>query len=153
VIVQRQLASFRAPVDRLQLQMKRGMRIDAALDPPCDTWWEACTIGLTDRFAYAATPRAGTSSVGQVVFWDMEPLASSWGVHARGLVQLELDAESATEPLGVFLLGESFRMMAADGATLVEAHIEKQDDALGSMLHRLGFDEVEQTVHLIKQIV
>lgn len=152
VIVQRQLASFRAPVDRLQLQMKRGMRIDASLDPRCDTWWEACTIGLTDRFAYAALPRSGTSSVGQVVFWDMEPLASSWGVHARGLVQLELDAESETEPLGVFLLGESFRMMAADGATLVEVHIDKHDDALRSMLRRLGFEEVEQTVHLVKQI-
>ncbi len=76
-ILQRSLAGFRPPIDRQQVFLKRTMRVEQQPDPPSNTWWEACTEGVNDRFCFAALPCAGGSAIGSVRYWDMEPL-SQW---------------------------------------------------------------------------
>ena len=149
-ILQRQLAGFRPPVDRLQLQLKRSMQVESRPDPPAVTWWEACTEGLADRFCFMATPRAGGPASAAAVFWDVEPLASGWGVHARGLLRLEVSPAVDREAMATYLLGEALRLMAGDGATLAEIQTVVQENALQQVLLNLGFQEVEQAVQLEK---
>lgn len=150
-ILQRQLVGFRPAVDRDQMKLKRTTQIDYLPDPPSATWWEACTLGVTDRYSFTARSRQGQAEIGSAVYWDMEPLASCWGVHARGLCELTAPLSPDRPGHLLFLIGESLRLLAAGGATLVEAHVDAQDDPLAPILAKLGFHEVEQAVELVKQ--
>ncbi len=61
---------------------------------------------------------------------------------------MEVDAGEDREAAATYLLGESMRLLAADGATLVEVQTTDQDETLGMILLKLGFREVEQAVVL-----
>jgi hypothetical protein len=150
-ILQRAMAGFRPVMDRQQIQFRRLHVVDAVPEPPARTWWEACTEANYDRYAYVVRPRSGGSAVASALFWDMEPLSSSWGVHARGLIRLELPADADREALGIFLLGESLRLMQLDGVTLVETHVDALDASMQQLLSKLGFQNVEQAVELEKR--
>jgi hypothetical protein len=39
---------------------------------------------------FQLVPKAGGQPVASATFWDMEPLASGWGVRAMGMVELEV---------------------------------------------------------------
>jgi len=145
-ILQRDLATFRPVVNRQLIQLKRRMRVECLPDPAFENWWEACTYGLTDRFFFSAMSRGDESRSATTLFWNMEPLASSWGIHARGLLRLQVDSPHDQESVALFLLGDALRQMAAEGATVAEAHINGRDDPLGPILARLGFQEVEQAI-------
>lgn len=150
VVMQRQLAGFRPPVDRKQLQLKRKMQVVAERDPRPTNWWEACTTGMTDRCEFTISARTDDAVAGRAIFWDMEPLASSWGVHARGLTQLEVMQSPEQESITVFLLGEAMRQLAAEGVTLVEIHADAADSSLVHSLEKLAFQEVERGSHFCK---
>ena len=150
LIMQRQLVSFRPAVDRQLMQLKRNSSIDPAHDPNCASWWEACTIGLTDRYTYEVKSRASGDVCATAVFWDMEPLASAWGLHARGLCDLKVEVAQERELIALFTLGEVLRQMSAGGVTVAEVHIDAADDPLLPVLSRLGFQEIEQCLVLKK---
>ena len=149
-ILHRQLVGFRPPVDRQQIQIRRGYVVEPARDPLPLTWWEACTEGLCDRFAYVVRPRNGGDVRATIVYWDIEPLASSWGVHARGLTRLDVQEDDEQDALATFLLAESMRIMSLDGVTLAEVQTASGDRRLGQVLSKLGFQFVEEGIELRK---
>ncbi len=150
LILQRLLAGFRPVVDRQQMMLKRTVDVTLQPEPPLRDWWEACTAALADRFVYVACPRSCSSPCASVSYWDMEPLASIWAVHARGLCELQVDVQENREPTMLYVLGESLRLLAAAGATLCEAHVASVNEPLLLALQRLGFAEIESTTLLSK---
>lgn len=150
-ILQRSLIGFRQPVDRQQVQIRRSFYTELLLDWPATTWWEACSEGHSERFAYVMRPRAGGEPCGTAVCWDLEPLASSWGVHAQGVAHLDLPAAPDREPFARFLLGEAFRLALLDGVTLVEVQLPASDQSLLHVLEAMGFETVEQAFEFRKQ--
>ncbi|MFO7905898.1 MAG: hypothetical protein ACQESR_30735 [Planctomycetota bacterium] len=149
-VLKRSLAGFRPVVDRQQIRLKRTMRLECVPDPPVANWWEACTVGLANRFAFTATRREDDTKVATATFWDMEPLASSWCVHARGLIQFQMGLSPERESVALFLIGNALRQMATEGITLVQAHVNAPNDPLQPVFSRLGFEEVEQTIELMR---
>lgn len=152
LILQRSLVGFRQPVDAVQVQYRRAYYVELLLDWPATTWWEACSEGHSERFAYVARPRAGGEPCGTAVCWDMEPLASSWGVHAQGVAHLELPTTLDRESFAVFLLSEAFRLAVLDGVTMVEVQIPTDDQPMQRVLERLGFETVELALEFQKRI-
>ncbi|MHB9081050.1 MAG: hypothetical protein ACYC3X_26555 [Pirellulaceae bacterium] len=153
LILQRSLVGFRPVVDRQQIQYRRLYEVEPLEDPLPRTWWEACTEGQTDRFAFVARPRNGGEACATVVLWNMEPLASSWGVHARGLTHLDVAPNPEREGLAIFLIGEALRLAALDGVTLIEAQIPAVDESMRLILvGKLGFQLVEQALELRKEL-
>lgn len=153
LILQRSLAGFRPAVDRQQIQYRRGHDIEVQADPSARSWWEACVTAHMDRTAYQMRPRNGGAPLGTAVFWNMEPLASSWGVHARGLWQLDIPAGPDQEALALFLLGESLRLAGQEGVTLIEAQVTAGDASLKQVLvGKLGFQVVEEAIVFRKEL-
>lgn len=150
VILQRELAGFRAPMDRHLMQIRRSLHVEAEVDPAPRSWWEACTFGQTDRSRYHLKQRRGQDTVGSVTYWDLEPLASSWGVHAAGLWQWELHDADSRPGIELFLLAESIRQLQADGVTLVEVQVPAEDSARLQLFERLGFQQVDEGIILEK---
>jgi GNAT superfamily N-acetyltransferase len=155
-ILQRELAGFRPLIDRRIIQLKRELQLEASADLLPATWWDACTLGQIDRTQFMLTPRNGGRPIGIAHFWDVEPMASSWGVHAMGLLEINIDdvgrEEHEAAQLTTFLFGESIRQLQSCGVTLVEVLVHDTDDLLGETCQRLGFQEVNQGIRFCKPV-
>lgn len=149
-VLQRSLGHFRPIVDRHQIGLKRCMKIKSNPDPAPANWWEACTMGLANRFAFTATRLEDDTEIATATFWDMEPLASSWGIRARGLTHFHVDVAEDREAVAILLIGHALRQMAAEGITLVEVHLTADNASFESVFSRLGFEDVEQTIELVR---
>jgi hypothetical protein len=150
VIVERRLVGFRPPIDRDIMQIRRKYKLDRSPEPLPAAWWSACTWGQLDIVRFELV--AGRTPAGWLAFWDVEPLASSWGVHAMGLLNYSLDGTGNDTAIMTYLLGESMREMQSHGVTIVEAQVREDDGQLRDACLRLGFTEVDKGIRYRKQV-
>lgn len=140
-VYRRSLVGFRTVVDRRQMQVRRAFQIRADADPSLKTWGEACTMGRSMRMRFSLIDRKDESVRGSVSYWDMEPIATSWGVLAMGMYNLKVDDEARRAGLATFLVGESLRHMASQSIGLVEAQTISNNSATCGLLEKLGFEK------------
>lgn len=152
IILQCRLAAFRPPINRQQMSVRRKYQIMAIIDPIPDNWWDACTLGLTDRTKFLLVDRKDGESHGYVTFWDMEPLASSWGVHAMGLYDLFVEPAFRRQGLATFLIGEALRQLQSQGITLAEFQTRSDDNAALELFDGLGFERIDAGLVLEKTV-
>ena len=144
VVMQRSLAGFRPVVDRQQMQIRRADRmLEMSEDPPPRNWWDACTYGGFERIRFRLLARPGGELLAEATFWNIEPLASSWGVHAIGVTDLEVCDSQRRQGLATFLLSEALRHFQTQGMTLVEAQTMQHNAAAISLYQKLGFEAVD----------
>jgi GNAT superfamily N-acetyltransferase len=151
LVLQRELPGFRPIVDRAQAQIRRAYQLEAVLDPPARSWWEACTLGQADLTRFHLYSREGGAPAATITYWHIEPLASSWGAHAVGVLDLETAPALRRQGLATFLLGESLRQLQSHGATLAEAQTMERNSAATGLYQKLGFRAVDQGLVLRKQ--
>lgn len=149
-IMQCRLAGFRPAINRNQMTVRRSYQIMAVIDPIPETWWDACTLGMTDRTKFILTHRQSGDSHGYVTFWDMEPLASNWGVHSMGLFDLYVEPEHRRKGLATFLIGESLRQLQAQGITVAEFQTTVDDSGPLALFEKLGFEMIDRG-HLLEK--
>jgi GNAT superfamily N-acetyltransferase len=150
-VLHRDLAGFRALVDRPQMQIRRRTTIQVTCDPPSRTWWEACTYGGFDRMRFDLLSRPDGAVLATATFWGLEPLASSWGVHAVGLIDVKVDPAQTHQGLATFLLGDAFRQLQTQGISLVEVQAMQHNSPAQGLYRKLGFQEVDQGQVLRKE--
>lgn len=148
VVLQKQLAGYRPPVTRELMQIRRAHNLDADLDPRPESWWDACTAGQTERTRFAMRDKRTGDEVGHLMVWDMEPLASSWGVHAMGITELSTN-ETEERAFKLFLLTEAMRQLQSQGVTLLEVQLSEESPEM-TIYHELGFAEVDRG-HVLKR--
>ena len=141
VTYSRTLAGFRTAVDREQMSIRRKFQISAIADPLETSWWESCTLGLAERDCFNAQPRNGFEVAASVKFWDIQPLATKWGVSARGIHELEIAPEHQDTGLKLFLLGELIRHLMQQGVGLAEAQCLTSEQSTIECLKKLGFEQ------------
>jgi ribosomal protein S18 acetylase RimI-like enzyme len=151
-VLQRQLAGFRPIVDRKQMQLRRQYRVEPEYDPPARSWWEACTFGQTERMRHRLISRRDASSCGSVIFWDMERMSTSWGVHAMGLMDLNIVPELRGRGLATFLVGEALRHAQNSGTSLMEVQVQEQKRAGIGLFEKLGFQRVDRG-HVLRRTI
>ncbi|MDP6554149.1 MAG: GNAT family N-acetyltransferase [Pirellulaceae bacterium] len=142
-VLHRDLAGFRPVLNREIMQLRRQCHLQRAGDVLATNWWEASSLGQIDQVRFELAARHGDQRLGQVGFWDIEPLASSWGVHAMGMLQFEVSDNEQRATLATFLLGEAIRELQSFGVTLVEVHADDGDEELVSVCTNLGFQQVD----------
>lgn len=144
VVLQRELTGFRPLVDRKQMQLRRSHNVEATMDPRPETWWAACNVGQTDHSRFEVRTRGKSEKCGSVVFWEMQPIASGWGVQSIGLLDLEIDRSMQRTGLATFLLGEALRQLIPEGASLVEVQVRLDNEAALGLFKKLGFKQVDR---------
>lgn len=140
VVFRRSLVGFRTVVDRRQMKVRRAYQIRADADPSLQSWSEACTMGKNQRMRFSLIDRRNDSVRGSVSYWDMEPIANSWGVTAMGMYNLNVDDEARREGLATFLVGESVRHLASQSIGMIEAQTTSTNDPTCGLLDKLGFE-------------
>ncbi len=143
-VLQRELAGFRAPVDRGQIQIRRRTIVRTIDEPPARTWWEACTWGGLERTRFELSSRDADGPLATATFWSIEPLAHSWGVRAAGLVELEVLPAHRRQGLATFLLSESLRHLQSQGTSLIEVQTMNHNTAALQLYNKLGFKQIDQ---------
>jgi hypothetical protein len=150
-VLQRKLMDFRPVVNRQQLNIRRQTRLDWIIDPRSENWWEANLTAQHEFTAYRLLAAGNQTLWASAVFWDMEPLAGSWGVHAAGLLHYERTNACVEAGAEMFLLSESLKHLQASGVTLVETLV-RHDDTVGmQLITDLGFQRVDEGVVFVKE--
>lgn len=144
LIFQRELAGFRAPVDRQMMQIRRQCQWEVELDPMARSWWEACTTGDAPCTRFMLSSKTDPKLQAKVTFWNMEPLSSQWGTHAMGLLGMDSSEEARQQGWDTFLLAESLRKFQQEGITLVEVQARDSDEGKLELLKKLGFREIDR---------
>jgi hypothetical protein len=93
----------------------------------------------------------GGEPIVSATFWDVEPLARSWGVQTVGLVRLEDTAEAREEGLSTFLLAEALRHFQAGGYAQFEAQAQADDASLRQLFQQLGLKEYDEGALWVKK--
>jgi len=144
-VLRRSLVGFRPPVNRLQLAIRRATTLRVIDDPARRSWWEAATTtGLSLR-RYELRGEA-EALLGSASFWDMQPLASSWGVTAAGLTRVDIEGTRRRQGLAHYLVAEALHDMAAEHVALVETHVSETNAAAASLFGKLGFQPADRGV-------
>jgi ribosomal protein S18 acetylase RimI-like enzyme len=152
LVLQRNLASFRPVTDRQQMQLRRRLQFVETPDPPCHCWWDAQTFGRKESLRYAAARAPGEPPVAAATFWNMEPLASSWGMRAAGLWDVHVEESHRRQGLATCLLGDAFKQFTLQGLQMVEAQVMVQNQPAQALYEKLGFIEIDQGVVLRKEV-
>lgn len=152
VIMHRLTAGYRPLIDRTQMQVRKRYKLELIPDPPTVNWWEACTIGLTERVRFQLVPKEGGSPVAVATFWDIEPLASSWGVRAMGLMRMATVTDHRRQGLATFLLGECVRELQSQGIVQIELQCMEHNIAAQKLYAKHGFQQVDAGIVFMKDV-
>ncbi len=141
-VLRRPLAGFRPPVNRLQLAIRRATMLQVIDEPARRTWWEAATTTDISLGRYELRAPGG-ELLGSASYWDMQPLAESWGVVAAGLLHVGIEGARRRQGLAHYLVAESMHDLAQEGVTLVETHVSDANLAAMQLFTKLGFTASE----------
>lgn len=143
VVLQRDLARFRPPVTRTQRQLRRELTFETIDAPKSCSWWEACVMAGLDRTRFTLSERRGGAIQASVSIWDVEPLASSWGLRTAGVFDLWVAPNMHRQGLATYLLSETYALLRKRGYALVEAQIEDGNAAAIGLSKFLGMSVVD----------
>ena len=149
-IYQRTLVGFRAPIDRQQMLLRRNTTIEVSLCPRARDWWDAWTKVTCERSQHTLLSKAGGETLASIMTWAVEPLASTWGVHAAGIFGLEANHSPDGQSHARFLLCEVLRHMEGEGCTLAEINVAEGDATLAKTIAELDFQAIDQGIVMSK---
>ncbi|MCA9266620.1 MAG: N-acetyltransferase [Planctomycetales bacterium] len=144
VVFHRSLGSFRSPIDRKQLQIKRRYRVEADSQYVAQGWWEACTSPPTDTTRYELMEKGKRTPCGSVLAWSIEPLSHQWGQCAVGVYQVTIEHTLHRQGLATFLNVQALTQMQLSGVRLVEAQTMVHNTAAIGLYEKLGFERVDE---------
>ncbi len=151
-ILRRSLRGFRPPVNRELMRIRRSHRVAGRETPVAERWCEACTLGILHRRRFELISRIGADSLALLDVWDMEPLASSWGLNAMGVCHWSRCEGPEAGLCQLFLLGETMRLLSAEGVSILELQVDSDDAAKKEVCRSLGFDTVDRGLVLSKPL-
>ncbi len=138
-VMRRPLAGFRPPMSRQQMALRRATTLRVIDEPARRTWWEAATTTGIAMRRYELRDE-GEMLLGSGTFWDMQPLATAWGVHATGLMRVEVDRGQQRQGYARYLLAEALHDLAQEGVALAETHVSEAHEAAIKLFFKLGFE-------------
>ncbi len=143
-VCQLPLQGFRVPVNR-EL-MRRQFQVFSLVDPRPSSWWEYCTYGMAETFGFQLSERGAEDPVGQVMFWEIHPLSSEWGVRTVGMCDLWVRPELRRQGLARFLVGQALTQLANQGISRCEVQLRESDAAMMALVQSLEFSQISSGV-------
>ncbi len=150
-VFHRELCDFRPAIDRQQLKIRRQFTVETIVDPPTTTWWEAVIFEPFERTRCLLTPKDGGPALASVNFWNMETMVGTLGVHAVGIVGLEVAPNQRRQGLAKFLLGEALRQLHSQHVALAEVHVAEENATALTLFRGLGFNQVDSSILYCKE--
>jgi len=152
ILLQRELGHVQSIKGRKQLMVRRNYLINAIADPIERSWWECCTLGMSERDRFTIGRKKDNFVSGTVSFWDIQPLGASLHSNCRGLYDLAVNDDDQRQGLASFLVCEAMKRLASNGVTLVEAQSESTNSASLGLFEKLEFAPVAKGLQFRKSL-
>ncbi len=137
------LSSFRPPMDRTQISIRRTCTVGRLLDEDTHEWWLSSVLGHCEQIRFNLVLRNPPKVESEIMFWFPDP--TILGVDSS-VVRLWLpivpDAEDARERF-VYLIAESLRQLQQERRRMVRTFASADQQQSVTMLQRLGFRSTE----------
>ncbi len=133
------LPSFRPPMDRTQIQVRRQCSVSRVLDFVPQQWWIATAIGHTEQVGFQLVSRTVPVVSMMAIYWHTDPTVPGLEQGATNLWLPQNTTDRESEDRLVFLLSESLRQLQQDRISTVRAVAPLDESGLASVLSRLGF--------------
>lgn len=140
------LGDYRQVVDRQQMLIGRSYGIENVSESHPQTWLQSCHYDAASQKIFQLKEKRSGETVGQVAFWEMEPLAENWGQNAMGLVELSIVPHCRRKGLATYLVGESLRQLKQSGIGLIEIQHVASDEVVQALCRKLDFRPIDSTV-------
>jgi hypothetical protein len=147
-----ELASFRPPMDRMQIQVRRNCTIGRMLEEDYDDWLESTILGHCEQIRFHLMVKSPPSLEGILSCWFPDPEVADVD---GGVVRIKLPDVPTTEierERFVYLLSESLRQLQQDRKRVVRAVASAQKQQTITLLQRLGFRSVVHGLLFEKQL-
>ena len=137
------LSSFRPPMDRMQISIRRTCTVGRLLDEDSNQWWLSSVLGHCEQIRFNLVLRSPPKVESEIMFWYPDPTIS--GVDSS-VVRLWLpivpQAEEARERF-IYLMAESLRQLQQERKLAVRTFASADLQPTITLLQRLGFRSVE----------
>lgn len=144
------LATFQAPVDRMQIQIRRAAAINQQLDEPVLPWWQACVLGHTEPTKFQLVHRTERRVICHALFWTLaaelrqDAASTVWlwptdGQPANDKGTGAVGEGEATPDHMTFLLAEALRQFQMERIQSIRTAAAADEDENNATLRRLGF--------------
>ena len=137
------LSSFRPPMDRTQIGIRRTCTVGRLLDEDTHEWWLSSVLGHCEQIRFNLVLRTPPKVESEIMFWFPDP--TILGVDSS-VVRLWLpsvpESEDARERF-VYLMAESLRQLQQERRRAVRTFASADQQRSITLLQRLGFRSVE----------
>jgi len=137
------LSSFRPPMDRTQISIRRTCTVGRLLDEDTHEWWLSSVLGHCEQIRFNLVLRSPPKVENEIMFWFPDP--TILGVDSS-VVRLWLpdvpEAEEAKERF-VYLMAESLRQLQQERRRAVRTFASADQQRSITLLQRLGFRSME----------
>ncbi len=146
------LLSFRPPMDRTQIGIRRTCTVGRLLDEDTHEWWLSSVLGHCEQIRFNLVLRSPPKVENEIMFWFPDP--TILGVDSS-VVRLWLpmvpEAEDARERF-VYLMAESLRQLQQERRRAVRTFASADQQRSVTLLQRLGFRSVEHGLVFAREL-
>lgn len=147
------LADYQPPIDRVQIQIRRGCHVERLADEPALPWWQACLLGHTDPIQFRLTSRSDGELLCEALYWSVAAELQSVPESLLWLWPPQVPSEAQVADQIVFLLGEACRQLQAERVDTIRTVSAASDTRLNAILRRLQFKAIHNGVVFEKKLV
>lgn len=144
------LSSFRPPMDRTQISIRRTCTVGRLLDEDTHEWWLSSVLGHCEQIRFNLVLRSPPKVESEVMFWFPDP--TILGVDSS-VVRLWLpyvpESEEARERF-IYLMAEALRQLQQERRRSVRTFASADQQRSITLLQRLGFHSVEHGLVFLK---
>ena len=146
------LASFRPPMDRMQIQTRRTCTIGRMLDEDYEHWWTSTVLGHCEQTRFHLMLKSPPSLGGVLMCWYPDPSLVGLDSSLVRMILPEVPAGEESREQFLYLVAESMRQLQHDKKRTVRSVASADQQRTITLLQRLGFRSVDHGLIFEKQL-
>jgi GNAT superfamily N-acetyltransferase len=152
VVLRRDLRNSRDPVSARQIRNRRNLKMVISDRPSGQPWWWFVRFGQLDSLTIQLCTNSDDKVVasGQIIGLDV--FIPKWGVRSVGVRDVFVPAGFRKHGYAMALLLEICKRLREESVSLIEAHVDSQNDAAMKLFHAAHFAPDDRMLTFRRQL-
>ena len=146
------LSSFRPPMDRTQIGIRRTCTVGRLLDEDTHEWWLSTVLGHCEQIRFNLVLRSPPKVESEIMFWFPDPTIAGVDSSVVRLWLPDIPDEDESRERFVYLMAESLRQLQQERRRAVRTFASADHQRTITLLGRLGFRSVEHGVVFAREL-
>ncbi len=133
------LESFRPPVDRQQIAIRRTCSISRILEESHPSWWISTVLGHCDQSRFHLISHGPERSEMEILYWYPDATIRGVDSYTARLRLPKIGSDETQRERLICLIAESARQLQQERKRSIRVVTTQDDAPMHLLLHRLGF--------------